>query len=325
MVSKLAVLTSGGDAPGMNAAIRAVVRSAIAADIAVYGIEGGYAGLIKQTIKPLNQTSVANCIQRGGTILKTGRCLDFLKADVRQKCVEFLNQQAFDGLIVLGGNGSFQGAQKISLEGGPASIGIPCTIDNDVPGTDYCIGFDTACNTAVEAIDKIRDTAFSLDRNFMIEVMGRASGFIAVEVGIAGGAELIIIPEFQTTTDQIIDKLQHNHRQKLASIIVVAEGNHTGHSIKLAEEIEQRTGINYTVCILGHVQRGGRPSVLDRKIASMMGVKAVQALSQNLSCQMVAMSHGELMMKPFPAEHESTRYFADQELLALNRIICDIY
>lgn len=324
MVSKIAVLTSGGDAPGMNAAIRAVVRSAIASNSTVFAIEGGYAGLINQQIRPLNQASVANCIQRGGTILKSGRCLEFLRPEIRRDCVQFLNQQGFDGLIVLGGNGSFQGAQKITTEGGPPSIGIPCTIDNDIPGTDYCIGFDTACNTAVEAIDKIRDTAFSLDRNFMIEVMGRASGFIAVEVGIAGGAELIIIPEFKTTTDQIIEKLSHKYREKMASIIVVAEGGHTGHSMDLAKEILERTGISYTVCILGHIQRGGRPSVLDRKIASMMGVKAVQALLQNLSCKMIAMLNGDLQINSFPPEHESTRYFDDQELLALNRIICDI-
>lgn len=317
------ILSSGGDAPGMNAAIRAVVRSAIANGISIFGVQGGYNGLINHHIHLLDQTSVANCIQRGGTILKTARCEDFYRPEVRKKSVDFLNDNNFDGLIILGGNGSFQGAVKLNEEGGPRCIGIPCTIDNDIPGTEYAIGFDTACNTAIDAIDKIRDTAFSLDRNFMIEVMGRSSGFIAVDVGIAGGAELIIIPEFQPSVDEIIAKLQQTKRPKLASIVVVAEGGQAGHTMKLAEEIQKRSGIRYTVCILGHIQRGGTPTVRDRKIASIMGVKAVEALIAGLNCQMVSLINEEFTVNPFPVPGQTTRFFQDQNLLDLNRIICD--
>lgn len=326
MNKKILILCSGGDAPGMNAAIRAVVRCAIAKDIEVFGAEGGYGGIVNESIISLNQKSVANCLQRGGTFLKTGRCLEFHKKAVRDKCRQFLKNRGIHGLIVLGGDGSFQGATLLSSEE-PTDlqvIGIPCTIDNDIPGTDYCIGFDTARNTALQAIDKIRDTAFSTDRNFLIEVMGRASGFLAVDVGIAGGAEMMLIPEFPISTEALIHNIRHSQRHKLASIIIVAEGGKTGHSVQLAEEIKAKTGILYTVCILGHTQRGGSPTVMDRKIAALMGAQAIDAFLAGATQKMTASRGNDILLAPFPSTHQSTEFFADQKLLELNNILCNV-
>lgn len=326
MKKKILIICSGGDAPGMNAAIRAVTRYAIAKDIDVYGAEGGYSGLVNQSIIPLNQKSVANCLQRGGTFLKTGRCPAFREKSVRDQCRQFLQQQGINGLIVLGGDGSFQGATLLSSEE-PTQlqvIGIPCTIDNDIPGTDYCIGFDTARNTALQAIDKIRDTAFSTDRNFLIEVMGRASGFLAVDVGIAGGAEMMLIPEFPISKEELIHNIKHSQRHKMASIIVVAEGGQTGHSVQLAEEIKAKTGILYTVCILGHTQRGGSPTVMDRKIAALMSAQAVNAFIAGETQKMTASQGSQIKMVPFPSTQQSTEFFADIHLLELNNILCNV-
>ncbi len=322
-IKKIAVLTSGGDAPGMNAAIRAVVRTAVHHGIEVSAIEGGFSGLIKQKIIPLNARSVANCIQRGGTILKTGRLTEFHQKDVRDSAREFLSQHAIDALVVLGGNGSFTGATLLKNEGGPDFIGIPCTIDNDIPGTEYCIGFDTACNTALQAIDKIRDTAFSLDRNFLIEVMGRSSGFIAVNVGIGGGAEIISIPEYPIDIDELAKKIKQQHGKKMASIVVVAEADQPGHSFELANHIKEKTGIEYRVCILGHTQRGGTPTLRDRVIGSLMGAKAVEALRQGLRHQMTSVINGRVTTAPLPDAQYGTRYFTDEELLRVNEIICE--
>lgn len=326
MAKKILILCSGGDAPGMNAAIRAVVRCGIAKNMQVFGVEGGYAGLVNEIIIPLNQRSVANCLQRGGTFLKTGRCPEFLNRSVREKCRQFLQRQNVEGIVILGGNGSFQGATLLSSEE-PTQlqvIGIPCTIDNDIPGTDYCIGFDTARNTALQAIDKIRDTAFSTDRNFLIEIMGRASGFLAVDVGIAGGAEMMLIPEFPVSIDELVDKIQRSQRHKMASIIVVAEGGKTGHSVQLAEEIKAKTGVLYTVCILGHTQRGGSPTAWDRKIGALMGAKAVTALEEGLTQKMIALRENKVVSAPFPSPDKPTEFFADKELLELNDILCDV-
>lgn len=326
MKKKILILCSGGDAPGMNAAIRAVTRYAIAKNIEVFGSEGGYSGLVAGSITPLNQKSVANCLQRGGTFLKTGRCPEFRQKAVRDKCRQFLQSYDINGLIVLGGDGSFQGATLLSSEE-PTNlqvIGIPCTIDNDIPGSDYCIGFDTARNTAIQAIDKIRDTAFSTDRNFLIEVMGRSSGFLAVDVGIAGGAEMMLIPEFPISTEELIQNIKNSQRHKMASIIVVAEGGQTGHSVQLAEEIKMKTGILYTVCILGHTQRGGSPTVMDRKVAALMGAQAVDAFLAGETQKMTVSRNGEITLAPFPALEKSTEFFADQKLLELNNILCNV-
>lgn len=325
-IKKILILCSGGDAPGMNAAIRAVVRCAIAKGIHVLGAEGGYGGLINEAFVELDQRSVANCLQRGGTFLKTGRCPEFRQKSVRDQCREILRKHHLDGLVVLGGDGSFQGATLLCSEE-PTNlqvVGIPCTIDNDIPGTDYCIGFDTARNTALQAIDKIRDTAFSTDRNFLIEVMGRASGFLAVDVGIAGGAEMMLIPEFPISTEALIHNIKHSQRHKMASIIVVAEGGKTGHSVQLAEEIKAKTGILYTVCILGHTQRGGSPTAMDRKVAALMGAQAVDALLSGITQKMTASRGNEILMAPFPALERSSDFFADQKLLDLNNILCNV-
>lgn len=323
-IKKIVVLTSGGDAPGMNAALRAVVRTALHHNIDVFGAEMGFHGLIQQNIVALDARSVGNCIQRGGTLLKTGRCEEFKRKEIRDHVRQFLQQQHIDALVVLGGNGSFMGARLLADEGGPAVVGIPCTIDNDIVNTDYTIGFDTARNTALEAIDKVRDTAFSLQRNFIIEVMGRASGFLAVDVGIAGGAEAILIPEFPMSTDDIIHTIQSRAQDKLTSIIVAAEAGKPGHTIALAKDIKQKSGLEYKVCILGHTQRGGTPSAMDRTIASIMGAHAVEGLLAGESHKMVAQQQGKIVLTDFPEPKQATRYFTDKALLNINSTICDL-
>ncbi|MCH9644221.1 MAG: 6-phosphofructokinase [Gammaproteobacteria bacterium] len=323
-MEKCLILSSGGDAPGMNAAIRAVVRTALHHNMEVYGSEMGYGGLIDKSIFPLHDQSVANCIQRGGTILKTARCEEFLDANVRKQCHAFLKQQGIQHLFVLGGNGSFQGASLLADLGDLNVIGIPCTIDNDIVNTEYTIGFDTACNTALEAIDKIRDTASSHDCHFIIEVMGRASGFLAVEVGIAGGAEIILIPEAPITTKKLVEKIKSKRREKLSSIIVAAEADQPGQSLELAKQINQQSGITYKVCILGHTQRGGTPTAKDRKMGSVMGALAVDATREGKSKYMTAIQQGELTLVPFAPPEQATRYFDDKHLLKVNNILCGI-
>ena len=321
---KILILTSGGDAPGMNAAIRAAVRTAISKGYDVYGCESGFQGLIDKKIFPMHANSVANCIQRGGTILKSARCESFKNQDIQKQCSDYLQQQGFTCLIILGGNGSFQGALKLSQHNQIQVIGIPCTIDNDINGTEYCIGFDTACNTALQAIDRIRDTALSHDRHFIIEVMGRASGFLAVEIGIAGGAEAIVIPEYPISTADIIQPIINNPRKKLTSIIVIAEADKPGHSMEIANEIKQLCNIEYKTCILGHTQRGGTPTVKDRSIASRMGYRAVENIVPNGKHQMMARIGNQVLAVDLPAPNNPTRYFSRTDLLELNHIICGI-
>ena len=278
-VTKIGVITSGGDAPGMNAAIRAVVRTGIYNNLEVYGILRGYQGLCDGEIFKMESKSVANIIQRGGTILKTARCKEFLTPEGRKKAYDNLKKHGIDGLVVIGGDGSFRGAQTFSSEYDIPCIGLPGTIDKDIAGTDFTIGFDTAVNTAVSAIDKLRDTADAHDRLFIIEVMGRDSGFIALHSGVATGAENILIAERKTDVEDIIKTLKEKHgRKKLVNIIVVAEGEAYGAN-ELAKTItEQIPGQEVRVCILGHIQRGGSPSCLDRLIASRMGYAAVECL-----------------------------------------------
>ncbi len=323
-IKKLLILTSGGDAPGMNAALRAAVRTAIYHGIEVYGSEAGYQGLIDQTVFPISSKYVANCLQRGGTILKSGRCKAFMEKTVRDECRQYLQALEIDAMVVLGGDGSFRGAWLLENEGGPKTMGIPCTIDNDILGTEYTIGFDTACNTALQAIDKIRDTAFSHNRHFLVEVMGRSAGFLAVEVGIAGGAEFVLIPEEPLSTEELVQRIRNRVRQKLASIIVVAEAEKAGRSVELAEQIKALSGITYRVCILGHTQRGGSPTVKDRKIASLMGYDAIQALLAGESQKMVSLQNEELVTVPFPDPSLGARAFTGEELLRINRIICGV-
>jgi len=279
-VSRIGVLTSGGDAPGMNAAVRAVVRTGIYHGLEVFGIMRGYQGLLEDDIYQMESRSVANIIQRGGTILKTARCKEFYDAEGRKKAYEVLKRRGIDGLIIIGGDGSFRGAVKFSEEYDIPVIGIAGTIDKDIYGTDFTIGFDTAVNTAVEAIDKIRDTADAHDRLFIVEVMGRDAGYIALHSGIATGAENILVPERKTDIKDIINSLQEKERRKkLVNIIVVAEGDVYGGATNVASIIkEHMPKVEARVCILGHIQRGGAPSCLDRLIASRMGYHAVECL-----------------------------------------------
>ena len=281
-VSRIGVLTSGGDSPGMNAAVRAVVRTGIYHGLEVYGIMRGYQGLLEDDIFKMESRSVANIIQRGGTILKTARCKDFLTPEGRKKGYDILKARGIDGLVVIGGDGSFQGAVKFSQEYDIPVIGIAGTIDKDIYGTDFTIGFDTAVNTAVNAIDKIRDTADAHDRLFIVEVMGRDAGYIALHSGIATGAENILVPEQKTDIEAIITSLaEKERRKKLVNIIVVAEGDESGGAEQLAKIIKERLPQTETrVTILGHIQRGGAPTCLDRLIASRMGYHAVECLLQ---------------------------------------------
>ena len=279
-VTKIGVLTSGGDSPGMNACIRAVVRSGIYYGLEVYGIMRGYTGMVENDIFKMESRSVANIIQRGGTILKTSRCKDFFTPEGRKKAYNNLKKHGIDGLVIIGGDGSFRGAQIFSNEYDIPCIGLPGTIDKDIAGTDFTIGFDTAVNTAVEAIDKIRDTADAHDRLFVIEVMGRDAGYIALHSGIATGAENILIPERKTDIEEIIKGLaEKERRHKLVNLIVVAEGDEFGGGDHVAKIIKDRLqGLEVRVCILGHIQRGGSPSCFDRLIASRMGYTAVECL-----------------------------------------------
>ncbi|MEN9964852.1 MAG: 6-phosphofructokinase [Bacteroidota bacterium] len=279
-VNKIGVLTSGGDSPGMNAAIRAVVRTGIYHGLEVFGISHGYAGMLADEIAPMESRSVANIIQRGGTILKTARCKEFMTPEGRKIAYENLQKHGIDGLVIIGGDGSFRGAQVFSNEFDIPCIGLPGTIDKDIAGTDFTIGFDTAVNTAVEAIDKIRDTADAHDRLFIIEVMGRDAGYIALHSGIATGAENILIPERKTNVDEIVRSLdEKSKRKKLVNMIIVAEGDDFGGANELSTYInKQLPELETRVCILGHIQRGGSPSCLDRVIASRMGYHAVECL-----------------------------------------------
>ena len=281
-VTKIGVLTSGGDAPGMNAAIRAVVRTATYHGIGVFGIMRGYQGMIDDDIVPMESKSVANIIQRGGTILKTARCKDFLEESGRKKAYDNLVKRGINGLVIIGGDGSFRGAVKFSQEFNIPCIGLAGTIDKDIHGSDFTIGFDTAVNTAVRAIDKIRDTMDAHDRIFIIEVMGRDAGYIALHSGIATGAENILIPERKTDIEDIIRSLKEKERRKkLVNLIVVAEGDGFGGANEVQKVLQKNLpNAEIRVAILGHIQRGGSPTCIDRLIASRMGYHAVECLME---------------------------------------------
>ena len=299
-LKKIGVYTSGGDAPGMNAAIRAVVRTAILHGIEVTGIIQGYSGLIENEFMPLDLRSMANIIQRGGTMLKTGRAPEFHNAAVRAKAIDNARKAGLDAMVCIGGDGSFTAAHLLWQEHQFPIVGVPGTIDNDIAGTDNTIGFDTAVNIALEAIDRIRDTAASHDRLFIVEVMGRDSGFIATDVGIAGGAEEIFIPEDPVTPDQAIERIKRGMaRGKKSSILVAAEGHKPGRAYDLAEAIRKKAGFDAKVCILGHIQRGGSPSAMDRILASRLGAAAVESLRRGECDAMVGVSHGDVVVVPF--------------------------
>ena len=299
-VTKIGVLTSGGDAPGMNAAVRAVVRTGIYHGLEVFGIMRGYTGMVENDIFKMEGRSVANIIQRGGTILKTSRCKEFLTPEGRKKAYGNLKKLGIDGLVIIGGDGSFRGAQTFSNEYDIPCVGLPGTIDKDIAGTDFTIGFDTAVNTAVEAIDKIRDTADAHDRLFIIEVMGRDAGYIALHSGIATGAENILIPERKTDIEEVIKQLaEKERRHKLVNLIVVAEGDDFGGADEVAKIITQRLPMQEVrVCILGHIQRGGSPSCFARLIASRMGYSAVECLLEGRHNVFVGMVNNRMHYTP---------------------------
>jgi len=291
-MQKIAVLTSGGDAPGMNAAIRAVVRKANYHGVSVVGVSRGFSGLIEGDFKLLDITSVGDIIHRGGTILRTARSTEFLKEEGQRKAVAQLEKEGIEGLIVIGGEGSFKGASRLSSMG-VATVAVPATIDNDIPCTEYTIGFDTTVNTVVDAINKIRDTATSHERVFVIEVMGRTSGFIALAAGLAGGAESILIPEMGYDLEVVVDKIMRGHtRGKLHSIIIVAEG--AGDVFEISRKIKSMSNFDVKVTILGHIQRGGTPTAFDRILASRMGAKAVELLLTGRTNRMVGIQSSNI-------------------------------
>ena len=279
---KIGVLTSGGDAPGMNAAIRAVVRTCVYNNIEVDGIFQGYQGLIDGDFKRLNERSVARILGRGGTILKSSRCKEFFEKEGRKKAVDHLHKHQIDALITIGGNGTFTGAHLLHEEFGVKVMGVPGSIDNDLFGTDHCIGFDTATNTVVDAVDSIRDTATSHNRIFFVEVMGRNSGFIALKAGIATGAIAIVLPEDEMSIEDLVTTLKSSEESgKSSSIVLVAEGSKSGGAYEIAKMVNERYNEYETrVSVLGHLQRGGAPSCYDRVIASRMGVAAVEGLME---------------------------------------------
>lgn len=301
-LQKIAVLTSGGDAPGMNAAIRAVVRSCAYHNIACVGVFRGLQGLIEGDFKDLDARSVKNIINRGGTFLKTARSKDFFEKEGRAKAHRNLINEGVDALIVIGGDGTFTGASIFIKEFNFPIVGLPGTIDNDIHGTDFTIGYDTALNTVVEAIDKIRDTANSHNRLFLVEVMGRDAGHIALNAGIGAGAEEILIPEENMGKDRLIESLERSKKSgKTSSIIVVSEGDQIGKNIfELADFIQNNLeGYDVRVTVLGHIQRGGSPSCYDRVLASRMGVAAVDALMEGSRDVMIGIVHNKMMQVPF--------------------------
>lgn len=300
-VKRIAVLTSGGDAPGMNAAVRAVVRASVYHDLHIYGIYRGYDGMVEGKIKRLEAGDVANIIQRGGTILKTARSEAFRTAEGRKKAYENLKANDIDGVVVIGGNGTYTGADVFSKEYNIAMVGLPGTIDNDIYGTDYTIGFDTAINTAIEAVDKIRDTADSHNRIFFVEVMGRHSGYIALHTGIGSGAGAIFLPETNTTVQELCEHLALSiKRQKLFNLVIVAEGNQNGDATTLAKEVKALSPeYDIKVTIIGHLQRGGAPTAMDRVLASRMGHSAVQSLMRGESGVALGIINDKIIFTPF--------------------------
>ncbi|MBS4208785.1 6-phosphofructokinase [Bacillus sp. FJAT-50079] len=306
-MKKIGILTSGGDAPGMNAAIRAVVRKSIYHGLEAYGVYQGFSGLITGNIEKLELGSVGDIIQRGGTILRSARCEEFKTEEGQLKGLEQLKKFGLDGLVVIGGNGSYMGAQKLTNLGFPC-IGVPATIDNDIPGTRYTIGFDTSLNTVLDAIDKIRDTATSHERTFIIEVMGRDAGDIALWAGLAGGAETILIPEAKDDMADIADRLRNGQKRgKKHSIIVVAEGVMSGP--QFAEELHKLTNIETRVSVLGHIQRGGVPTGRDRVLASRFGAKAVELLMEGKAGRAVGIKQDMIVDEDILTVLDQPHYF----------------
>ena len=320
-IRKIAVFTSGGDAPGMNAAVRAVVRSAIFSGLHVDGIYRGFEGMIEGDIEPLSARSVNHILQRGGTVLKSARSKDFKTKAGRAKAFEKLKANGIDAVVGIGGDGTFAGAHLFNKEFDFPFIGIPGTIDNDLVGTDYTIGFDTALNTVVDAVDKIRDTAASHNRLFFVEVMGRHSGFIALDAGIAVGAEESLIPEKKTDLPSLIDYLKRIRGKKRSSIILVSEGDDEGGAIDIMNKVKAQLGdFDIRSSVLGHMQRGGNPSAMDRILASRMGVKAIESLLIGEKDIMLGMQNNSIVSIPIK-EAISKKETIDEEKLNVMKIL----
>jgi 6-phosphofructokinase 1 len=299
-IKNIGVFTSGGDSPGMNAAIRAVVRTGLYYNLQVTGIYRGYDGMISGDFHLMERKSVANIIQRGGTILKTARSEEFRTAEGRKKAYEQLKKHNVDAIVAIGGDGTFTGANIFYDEYKVPVIGLPGTIDNDLIGTDFTIGYDTAINTVIDAVDKIRDTAESHDRLFIVEVMGRDSGLIALRSGIGTGAEAILIPETKTDIKALLCRLETSRKDKSSKIIIVAEGDDAGGAFEIAKSVKEKfPGIDTRVSILGHIQRGGPPSCMDRVLASRLGVAAVESLMEGRNREMIGIVNGKIHFTPF--------------------------
>jgi len=321
-MKRIGVLTSGGDAPGMNAAVRAVVRTGVYHGLEVFGIEQGYQGLIDGRIAPMTARSVGGIINRGGTVLRSARCQAFYDPAGRAAAADQLKQRGIEGLVVIGGDGSYRGAQTLYDEHGIHCIGVPGTIDNDIGGTDFTIGYDTALNIAVEAIDRIRDTAQSHDRLFFVEVMGRESGYLAMMAGIAGGAEAILVPETPTDIEKLIAHLvEGREKGKTSSIVVVAEGDDAGHAIDVAREVSARSDFKDSrVVVIGHLQRGGSPSAFDRILGSRLGMRAVEALLEGATGKMTGLSANNVVLRPLSEAWECRTQF-DPSFLRVARVL----
>lgn len=299
-IKRIGVFTSGSDSPGMNAAIRAVVRTAIFYDLEVIGIRRGYEGMINGEFLQMDRKSVSNIIQRGGTILKAGRSEEFRTPAGRKKAYEQIVSQGIEGLIALGGDGTFIGARMLGNEFDMPIIGVPCTIDNDLLGTDFTVGYDTAINTAIEAIDKIRDTAESHDRLFIVEVMGRDSGLIALRTGIGIGAEAMMIPETRSDMNALFARLEKGRKDKSSKIVIVAEGEEPGGAFEIGRIIKEKyPNYDTRVSVLGHIQRGGKPTCMDRVLASRLGVAAVEVLRNGHRNEMAGLIHNNVIYTTF--------------------------
>ena len=321
-IKKIGVLTSGGDSPGMNAAIRAVVRTGVYLGLEVYGIKRGYQGLIEGDIYQLSTTDVSNIIQRGGTILKTARSKDFMTDAGMQSAYDQLKKHGIEGLVLIGGDGTFRGAVKFFENHTIPAVGIPGTIDKDLAGSDFTIGFDTAVNTAIEAIDKIRDTAEAHDRLFVVEVMGRDAGYIALNSGLACGAEDILIPEQVTNINDVLCRIDYDERRKkTVHIIVVSEHDDFGGAKEVKDSITQRfPHLDVRACILGHIQRGGAPSFADRVLASRLGFAAVTALYDGVTQVMAGVVNGSVLYTPF-ASVVKRNADIDEDMLKMIRVL----
>jgi 6-phosphofructokinase 1 len=309
----IAVLTSGGDAPGMNAAIRAATRTALNNGVKMLGSLHGYRGLVRDEFIDLDASAIRNIVHRGGSIIRSARSDEFETKEGRAKAIETCRKHKIEGLVLIGGDGTMKGAKLLAEEGGPPAVGVPGTIDNDIKGIDYTIGFDSAVNTALRAIDQIRDTAEAMERMFFIETMGRRSGAIALASGIAGGGNVVVVPEMHTDIEKVVDRITADHKAGATSLLViVAEGDESGGAYKLAEKVGQRVGIDTRVTVLGHVQRGGNPTAQDRILATCLASRAVKDLMEGTYGHLLGWRGSEMVRIPFAEAETSTISLFDQ-------------